>query len=160
MDSQNPNSNYGSSSSLYFGNELSMMGGGFSRQKRFLVEFDLSDIPENATVDQAVLTLYCVKSQTGSDLSVSLYRAIRGPSPSTIAGSWTESGVTWKCKACWERSEQCNQPSVSTSSEGSITVNSTSLSAYTVSLTSLVQGWVDGTWTNPSRFTCGTIVAV
>ena len=88
----------------------------------------LVSLPENATVEQAVLTLYCAKSQTGDDLGVSLYR---------VAGSWTESGVTWN-----------NQPSVNGSSEGTITVDSTSLSVYTVSLTSLVQGWVDGGWTN------------
>ena len=107
---------------------------------RGLFKFDLSAIPAGATINSATVSIYVnfnAFSPVSSRLtSVSLYQ---------VTADWTETGVTYDTKPAW----------------GAVSVTSMSIPAGTGSggnipfngyingnITSLVQGWLNGTATN------------
>ena len=100
---------------------------GYYGRYRSLLRFDLSQLPADAVIDQATLTLTCRKVNSGS-YSVATFR---------VTGSWTESGVTWN-----------NRPGYDPQSHGSIAPYDSTYRAYPVDVTALVQGWADGSYVN------------
>ncbi|OGC48237.1 hypothetical protein A3F07_04845 [candidate division WWE3 bacterium RIFCSPHIGHO2_12_FULL_38_15] len=95
--------------------------------RRSYVKFDLSSIPDNATVNSAKLRLYQKSHMlTDNSITVDIVRLI---------GDWNETGVTWANKP------GNYAPTVSKSvSEGATWVEWT--------ITNTVKGWVDGTYPN------------
>ena len=103
------------------------MRAGYYDRYRTLLRFDLSQLPADAVIDQATLTLTCRKVNSGS-YSLATFR---------VTGSWTESGVTWS-----------NQPGHDPQTVGSIAPYDSTYRAYPVDATALVQGWTDGSYAN------------
>lgn len=120
IDSERPNTNYGSSASLY-----ASLYGDFLSQQMTLVKFDLSGLPNNITIDGATFQAY-LNYATGLDsVSLGMYR---------VSGRWTEYGVTWNnCPALYLRA--------------TTTVHDWN-GWYSWDATSLVRDWLDDTYTN------------
>jgi len=104
IDSSHPTTNYGGSTSIAAGYYPPPT----EQKLRFLVKFDLSLIPSNATINSAVLSLY----QWWGTGTPSLNWLVAGQTSS----SWTEYGVNWDnrpgyytnvrstiaaCEGCW-----------------------------------------------------------
>jgi cysteine-rich repeat protein len=102
---------------------------------RGLVAFDLSQIPKDAVIDQATLSLY-------SDTKVRLYGQGTSnglqPGHSTLSGSndffvrrivspWTEMGVTWKTQPSVTTTHQVRAPSSTSVSQDYDNLNVTDL---------------------------------
>jgi hypothetical protein len=111
------NGNYGSDTSIY-------VQARNLQARRLLVQFDLSSIPLNSTINSATLELYAT-STTGSN-TIELHR---------ITSGWTESGVTWN-----------NQPSYDAAIVSSLTSSGTGWKVWDVK--SLIEGYLSGTFTN------------
>lgn len=118
----NPNTNYESESALYAGNYN-------SGAAKALVKYDLSDIPENATIISANFYIYRKNSiSPTSDENANVYR---------VTSSWEESTVTW------------NSFSNAYDEHNVWATFSTVGSAWTnTSVTDLIQAWVSGTHAN------------
>lgn len=91
---------------------------------RALIEFDTSQIPENAKIQSASLKLYNNKQNLGTH-QVGVY---------TASSTWLEHGVTW-----------VNQPAV----KDIITIANLGQTGYTdIDVTTIVLNWYDGNETN------------
>jgi VCBS repeat-containing protein len=122
---QNPNTNYGSSGSMTIDGEN-------NKEQRGLVQFDLSTIQSDATIESAYLKLDA--STVDDDLTIHIYQ---------LTESWTEGSVTWN-----ESSSGTNW-----SAEGGA-INATPVVSKNLqyeqtgsqyfNITDLVQDWVDG----------------
>lgn len=105
-------------------------------KKRFLIQPDLSSIPDNAIIASAVLKLYntgdIVSSQTHSTLGMSnstnVYR---------VSENWDEGLVTWNNQPAYEGTVWANLPK-----------SVTGYDDYEVDITNLIQTWMNGTYTN------------
>ncbi|MCG8307527.1 MAG: DNRLRE domain-containing protein [Cytophagales bacterium] len=93
------------------------------------IKFDLSSIPAGATIMSAELTLY----GTGHDPLTSSNASYL----ERVTSGWTEMGVTW-----------ATQPMVTTTGRISLAQSTSSTQNYTMDVTSFVQGWVNGDYTN------------
>ncbi len=112
------NGNYGSDTSIY-------VQARNLQARRLLVQFDLSSIPLNSTINSATLELYAT-STTGSN-TIELHR---------ITSSWSEGSVTWE-----------SQPSFDSSATSTLSgINSTGWKVWDVK--SLIEGYLSGTFTN------------
>lgn len=98
VDQGSPTANYGSGAYMYV---RSYYAKPTFRNARSLVEFDISDIPSDATIDVATLRLYARYSSASGRTYV----------VSRITGSWIEMGVTWN-----------NKPTVTTDNEIEVTM--------------------------------------
>ncbi|MHC4712023.1 MAG: putative Ig domain-containing protein [Planctomycetota bacterium] len=127
----NPNDNFGD----YIWTHLQ-----YSTQDRQLHEFDISDIPSSATVDEALLKIYVHEIQSGTP-QISAYRLLK---------SWVESEVTYNKK---DSSTNWASPGLQSGTDYASSASATSSSVTsagwaTLDITDLVQDWVDGTYTN------------
>jgi len=97
--------------------------------KRALIEFNLSQIPENAVITEATLTLSGVAHNPLQRSNESyLYR---------INQAWTENVVTWE-----------NQPTVIENDKAYLHASTSPTEVYNVDLKTIVQSWIDGYYPN------------
>ena len=120
-----PTTNYGSTTDMWVGYDH-CSGGNISRS---LVKFDLSSIPDGAIVSDANLSLYLANSCDIGERThtVTTYRT---------TSSWSSGSVTWN-----------TQPGFG-EAYGSASIPSRTFTRYTFDVTSLVQGWVNGSFPN------------
>ncbi|PKO21945.1 MAG: hypothetical protein CVU38_11960, partial [Chloroflexi bacterium HGW-Chloroflexi-1] len=85
LKSSNPNQNFGGGSLL----EVSYAAG---NEAVFLVRFDLSTIPAEATIDSAVLGHYLQETTGASPVSVGAFY---------VTSAWNEYTVTWNTAPSW-----------------------------------------------------------
>ena len=105
---------------------------------RTLVRFNLSAVPPGATIVSATLELHYFFTRTSASESIRVHRVLR---------PWTELGVTWRSTDGvnnWTAAGGDFDPAV----VASATVNGTINVWKQWSITSLVQGWVGGTYPN------------
>src|SRR3989339_690685 len=95
-----------------------------------LFKFDLSSIPIGSTIENATVSLYAatVAGWSPSPGAVSLYQ---------ITSDWQESTVTYNAK-----------PTQNTVSVASLLFPSSSTAYHSADITTLAQGWLDGTTSN------------
>jgi hypothetical protein len=114
---------------------------GYKQQYGTLVRFDLSGIPAGSTVTQARLEVYAT-GWDGTNMTIEAYRILRS---------------TTYCAATWERAQVgnawgtagCNNTVSDRSGVAESSVTTSGISDwYSFGLTSLVQGWVDGSVVN------------
>jgi len=123
--------NYGT---VPFLNIQSWTNGGITANQRSLIDFDLSMIPANATIQSAYLFLFV-------DMNVSTFpgghQQLSGSNESIIKRvitNWNESLVTWN-----------NQPSTTTLNQTTIIQSTASNQDYIMDVTNLVQDMIDDT---------------
>jgi hypothetical protein len=92
-------------------------------EDRSLIEFDVSDINANCTISIAEVSLLVTRDDT---LDLVVYR---------ITQSWDDATTHWD-----------NQPTFNLTVYDSF--NTSSTGPITITITSLVQGWVDGSFAN------------
>jgi len=117
-------------------------GYGYGHQ-RAMVEYDLSSIPSNATVTGAVLSLYqdvgSSHSNSNQDHALHVYRITSGWDEGTKNGA--------PGSVCWN-----DQPAKDNTSLASMSINGVGGGTWrdfsNSALTSVVQGWVSGSYTN------------
>jgi hypothetical protein len=126
-----------------FGDSLYLTTNGMSgAAERTLLEFDLSSIPAGTTIDAAAFNMY-LYFWNGKNDTVKTYK---------VTSDWTEgdgamSGVTWNYR-------NKNGPVSWTAAGGDYdtatvgTFNIKSTGWYSMDLTTLVQGWLDGSAPN------------
>jgi len=107
-----------------------------NKEERGLLQFDLSSLPPNATINSATLYLY-LDSGEGKVSNVTINR---------LTADWTESKVTWKSKDGTNNWIALGGDYDAT--PFAATAVSKTKGWYSWNITSLVQGWVDGTWPN------------
>jgi len=98
--------------------------------KRILIEFNISSITSSHTISNASLCMFATGTYTGAAHSLDIYR---------ITSSWTETGVTWN-----------TQPSYASTYESRTSITSDDSYDWFIfnSITDLVVGWHNGTYTN------------
>jgi hypothetical protein len=123
VDQANSGTNYGTATTLYVQSRSS------SRNRRVFERFNLSDIPSDAQIVSANLSLYKTGGTGSSTRTYNLYR---------VTASWTEAGITWT-----------NQPAVSGTLTSSTSVPTGTNNVWrTWNVTSDVRGFVNGTYSN------------
>jgi alpha-tubulin suppressor-like RCC1 family protein/fibronectin type 3 domain-containing protein len=118
LNQQSTSTNYGTATSVSVMSRTGMA-------RRVPVQFDLSGIPANSTINSATLELYATTVSGSQTLNVH-----------RISGSWLENTVTW-----------ANQPSYDSTADSSI-AGGTAAGWKIWDVTSLVQEWIDGTSAN------------
>lgn len=118
-----------------FGSETTMIVGATGTTtatiNRALVQFDLSSIPAGSTINSADLELYATAKDTSADnVTENIQR---------ITASWTEGGATWN-----NMNANFDAAVSGTFSPGT----TTGVFKTSTSLVSLVQAWVNGTYSN------------
>jgi len=95
-----------------------------------LIEFDLSVIPSNATINSATLSLFQRNNNNQNLYTYDLFR---------VTSSWDESTVTFN-----------SRPSLDPTAVASLLIPDGNRNLYRNSedITSLVSGWIDGTYDN------------
>ena len=109
-----------------------------SSRARPLLRFDLSAIPAGATILSATFEMYYFYTRVSSTESLRLHRALR---------DWTETGVTWRTYdgvTNWTAQGGDYDAAIVASATLDATVNVWKQ----WNVTSLVQGWVSGTYSN------------
>ncbi|HEY7168824.1 MAG TPA: DUF4347 domain-containing protein, partial [Candidatus Binatia bacterium] len=126
--------NFGASSHLIVDRESADL-------QRALLEFDLSGIPANATINSAVLKMQ--STQIGGALNINVYEVLQSWSEGTASG--TADTANWD-----QRSAGVNWTTAGGTFDPTpvATLNTSSLGQHTWDITSLVQAWVNGTKTN------------
>ena len=128
IESRNNSKNYGNHIDFP---AISGTNGGIEVISRGLIDFDLSGIPNGATINSAKLSLYSYNSpangthstQSGSNKSVL----------SRITNSWDESTVNWN-----------NQPTTTTQNQVFLPASTNSIQDYpNIDVTNLVQDMID-----------------
>ncbi len=107
-------------------------------QSRLVLRFDLSGIPAGATIQSAVMELYYASTRVSTAEALRLHRITR---------SWTELGATWRTYDGvnnWATQGGDFDPAVVASANLDGTVNVWKQWI----ITSLVQSWASGTFTN------------
>ncbi|MCD6100142.1 MAG: DNRLRE domain-containing protein, partial [Candidatus Marinimicrobia bacterium] len=130
IENYSTSSNYGSSSSLYFG--INGMGITF----RTLLKFNLSGIPAEALVSSATLKLYVYSLENAGSYQYSLHR---------VTTDWVENEATWQRPK--NGAPNWNGGSYESTSLYTRTVSSTGWN-YWYNLGDLVQDWLRGTVAN------------
>lgn len=127
ISSAKPNTNYGSNSVMQVQTDT----------LRALVEWNLSQVPAEADVVNAVARFYVPSVKKNDDVTVSAYR---------LTQSWTESSVTWN------KYDGVNNWATAGGDYNSTVWASETVSApgqfYTWNITSLVASWRNGTYAN------------
>lgn len=119
IESSSPGTNYANDTRLTSGTFIFGTG-----NDRHLAQFDLSAIPGNVTITQAILRLTI--NNYYSTVTHNIHR---------VTASWAEATVNWT-----------NQPSHDASPVTSLSVTGTG--TWDFDITSLVQAWYDGSATN------------
>jgi len=126
IDEDHETINYGNNAELKCKNET-------GKSERSLIQFDLSGIPQCAVVTNATLGIYVTAVKTKT---INIHR---------LTHNWTEMGATWNAydgTNSWSTSGGDYDSTVNGSFSGATT------GYKEVNLTSLVQGWLNGTWAN------------
>jgi hypothetical protein len=134
LRSPDDTSNFGASMQLVVDRESTDL-------QRALLQFDLSGIPANATINSATLQMQA--TQIGGTLNISVYELLQAWSEGTANG--TPDAANWN-----ERTTGTNWTTAggtfNTTAIANLNTNSTGL--HTWDITSLVQAWVDGSSVN------------
>jgi len=93
--------------------------------RRSFLQFDLSILPEDVIIVDAYLKLFHTNTE---DFSISLHQ---------VTEVWEESTITWN-----------NQPDFLSTPENTITIPTDMFTWLSLDITSLLQGWVDGSIDN------------
>lgn len=117
---------------------------GGSASCKSLLKFDLSSIPLGAVIVSAVLTLtYNGVEYSGNSRTVQAFR---------IKRNWVENQVTWNVFSTgnnWQTAGASGADDIESTVIGSYSITASPSGTYSMSLTaSLVQEWIDGTFTN------------
>jgi hypothetical protein len=103
---------------------------------RSLIQFDLSSIPDGATIESAELSLFYKNSPGNGDHST-----LSGSNAAwleRITDAWTESTVTWD-----------NQPATTSVDQVALPASTSNSQDYTaIDVTAIVKGWVSNPATN------------
>jgi hypothetical protein len=113
ITSLNPTNNYGTDPDYA---AIAWTNGGTSFTERGLLAFDLSSIPQNATITSATLSLYCNTQSSNTQLSSGSNAALI----QRITSTWNENTVTWN-----------NQPSSTTQNQCVLSPSTSSTQDYT-----------------------------
>lgn len=127
IDYYNQDTNYAADTEL----QIDPQGSG---RNRALLRFDLSSIPAGSTIISATLVLTVNAAQTGH--TVNIYRVIT---------DWTETDVTWNqatTGTAWTAGGDYDSGTIWGSYSPDVT------GSRVISLTTLVQNWVDATYSN------------
>jgi hypothetical protein len=81
IESSNATTNYGTDNNAYIGEKY-----GASTVRRMLIKFDLTDLPANAAIISATLSLYCIADESNNARTCRVYRVKR---------DWSEAQATW-----------------------------------------------------------------
>ncbi len=134
LRSPDDNNNFGASTSLLVDRESTDL-------QRALLQFDLSSIPANTIINSA--TLQMQSTQIGGTLNISAYELLQ---------AWTEgTGNGTAGEANWNERVTGTNWTVAGGSFNSIAVanfNTNATGQHMWDITSLVQGWVDGSKSN------------
>lgn len=106
-----------------------------------LVKFDISSIPSNATISQAIFSLFTA-SASGSSVQ-NVHRLVRNWVESEATWNEAETGTNWGTAGAANTTTDYNSTLLDT-----ITQSSSSNTESTADITSTVQDWVDGTSSN------------
>lgn len=122
-----PTTNFGSTVDMWAGYDDYLEPDG--KIARSLIQFDLSAIPTGTPIDSALLQVYLVSSYDfpGETRTITAYR---------IASTWSESSVTWNTRPSYGEAY------------GSASVTHGAWAWYSLDVTNLVRGWVNGTLPN------------
>jgi len=110
-----------------------------------LLQFDLSNIPSNAIITTATVTLYREAGADNGAENISVYSLTRAWDEGAGVGQQSGDGATWS---------NATNTTLWTTAGGDYAsteiarVSVTTDGYYTWTITSLVQGWVNGTWSN------------
>ncbi len=134
LNSQSPDTNYGGSSNFKIYQP---------DVDHALIKFDLSDIPAGATINNAYLYLHTtVDGEDGETQVIDIHR---------VKVNWDQMQATWNERltgVSWEQPGASGAGDIDLTPAGTITVTATSTDFESTDLSSLVQGWVDGTYPN------------
>jgi hypothetical protein len=97
---------------------------------RSLIDFDLSSIPQGATIDESYLNLYT--STTSANNSHSTMSGSNASTISRVITPWSENTVTWS-----------NQPQATSQNEVTLSASTNPDQNYSVNVTNLVQDMID-----------------
>ncbi|HKZ49565.1 MAG TPA: DNRLRE domain-containing protein [Candidatus Nanoarchaeia archaeon] len=126
-----------------------------STDERAMIQFDLSNITSTATITSAVLTLYREGGADQNPVNISIYRMTTAWDEGTGTGSQTNNGATWN-NATNTSTWTTQGGDYDTATEFARTaVNGNGY--YTWNVAPLVQGWVNGTWSNRGLMLANTI---
>lgn len=164
LDEDNPTTNYGSNTTVVTQNRF-----GLHRDTgwlKFLVTPAASGIPSNAIVSSAVLTAK-FGGTCNDAVTIYAYRALK---------TWLESSATWNSwngDFAWGSGGglSASDAGVDNSGDGtgsdtkltetaSVSINECTETFHDFTITSLVQGWIDGSMTNNGVFIKPTDLAV
>jgi len=122
-----PNNNFGGAADMWVGYDFDPCSGGHT--SRSLARFDTSGIPYGMHIFDAALYLKLVNSCDYDNRwhSTTVYR---------IPSSWSYSSVTWNTQPSWAEAY------------GTTSVGSLTWGWYDFDVTGLVQGWVNGSFSN------------
>jgi hypothetical protein len=115
------------------------------QDNKILLEFNLSNIPSNAIITSASVTLYGEAGTNNGEENVSIYRVTRYWDEGTGNAQSSGDGATWN---------NATNTTLWTTAGGDYAATEfartpvTTNGYYTWIITSLVQGWVNGTWSN------------
>ncbi|MBW2984965.1 DNRLRE domain-containing protein, partial [Candidatus Woesearchaeota archaeon] len=115
------------------------------QNQRGLVEFNLSDIPSQAIIENATLELYVTGKGTGSPV-INLYRINNSWTEGTGIGETTDDGATWN-----SRNGSLNWDAAGGDYDEKIWANTTLYDKdmwYSWNIAELVQNWVNGSYPN------------
>ena len=136
IDASNPGLNHGQATQLV----LNRAGGGIGNG-RVLLQFDVAPIPSGAVVSSATLLMNA--SQNGGALNLNLYR---------LTSAWAEGSASGTAGAAsWnERLTGSNWTTAGGDYSSAIqaTLNSAATGIHQWNVTTLVQGWAQGTFAN------------
>lgn len=116
-----------------------------SGDNRILLQFDLSNIPSNAIITNATVTLYRESGSDNGAENISLYRLTRYWDEGTGVIQQSGDGATWSNATNTTAWTTAGGDYAATEiARTSVTVDG----YYTWAITSTAQGWVNGTWSN------------
>ena len=130
LEQHNPGNNFGTTSELEV---ISHWGAAEGSNRRAVLYFDISTIPQYSTINSATLRLY-LSSAPDQARTHEVYR---------LTSEWTEGGVTWNSPWTTAGGDYATPPAAASASVG--TTNGVWV---TWDITSLVQGWLDGSYPN------------
>ena len=93
--SNEPDTNKSTTSAYYIGKNV-----GGTVTTRFVVKFDLSDIPAGATISSAVLTLTVASQAGASNTTMSVYRILQTVVITEVTWNSYSTGNSWSTAGC------------------------------------------------------------
>lgn len=116
VDQRNPNTNYGNAILISVERRT-------NRVRRSYIQFDISSLPQNGTLDSAFIYCYQYAQASANNLTIQ---------SRMVTSNWAENTITWN-----------NQPSFTATFSDAITTNSNGWKRWNIS--SYARGWYDGT---------------